>query len=144
MATNYIYKLFHGSTEYEIKDQNLRTELTQLWKKFYPVGSIYVAANATSPATLFGGTWEELGSGYLRSASAYGTGGSDTTQSITLAAANLPAHNHTFTTSSNGAHTHSAISNGNHSHSAISAGAHTHGTSSMGAHTHTASAALIK
>lgn len=27
----------------------------------YPVGSVYFSVNDTSPATLFGGTWESLG-----------------------------------------------------------------------------------
>ena len=48
----------------------------------YPVGSIYMSVNSTSPATLFGGTWEQLkdrflvgaGSGYAANA----TGGSST------------------------------------------------------------------
>lgn len=36
----------------------------------YPVGSIYMSVNATSPATLFGGTWESLESKFLVGASA--------------------------------------------------------------------------
>ena len=31
----------------------------------YPVGSIYMSVNSTSPQTLFGGTWESLGNGYI-------------------------------------------------------------------------------
>lgn len=31
----------------------------------YPVGSIYLSVNSTSPATLFGGTWERLGGRFL-------------------------------------------------------------------------------
>lgn len=34
-----------------------------LLDKFYPVGSIYESKNKTSPATLFGGTWQECGKG---------------------------------------------------------------------------------
>ena len=29
----------------------------------YPVGSIYMSVNNTNPGTLFGGTWEQWGSG---------------------------------------------------------------------------------
>lgn len=40
------------------------TGLTYLWKKIklapYPVGSIYISVNGTSPETLFGGKWESL------------------------------------------------------------------------------------
>ena len=31
----------------------------------YPVGSIYMSVNATSPATLFGGTWERIQGRFL-------------------------------------------------------------------------------
>ena len=45
------------------------TGLTYLWKKIklapYPVGSIYTSENSTSPAELFGGTWEQLKDRFL-------------------------------------------------------------------------------
>ncbi len=31
--------------------------------KIYPIGSIYLSLNATNPATLFGGTWEQISQG---------------------------------------------------------------------------------
>lgn len=31
----------------------------------YPIGSIYISTNATSPATLFGGNWDEIHSAFL-------------------------------------------------------------------------------
>ena len=34
-----------------------------IWQKIYPIGSIYTSVSPTSPATLFGGTWEEFGEG---------------------------------------------------------------------------------
>ena len=34
----------------------------------YPVGSIYISTHSTSPAFFFGGTWEQLKSGFLASA----------------------------------------------------------------------------
>ena len=34
----------------------------------YPVGSIYMSVNATSPASLFGGTWEQIKDRFLLAA----------------------------------------------------------------------------
>lgn len=46
----------------------------------YPVGSIYMSTNATSPATIFGGTWEQMKDKFLLGAgdtyTAGATGGS--------------------------------------------------------------------
>lgn len=36
---------------------------TEILKKAYPVGSIYLSVNSTNPSTLFGGTWERFGDG---------------------------------------------------------------------------------
>ena len=46
----------------------------------YPVGSIYISANSTSPATLFGGTWTPITDGrFLRPSGSWNqTGGTDT------------------------------------------------------------------
>lgn len=62
----------------------------------YPVGSIYMSRNSTSPASLFGGTWTAIEDKFLM------TKGSTYTQaggsaSVTLQEANLPAHSHGFT-----------------------------------------------
>lgn len=41
----------------------------------YPVGSIYISANAVSPATLFGGSWEQIqGRFMLTSGNGYSLG----------------------------------------------------------------------
>lgn len=119
------------------------TGLVYLWKKIkiaaYPVGSIYVSTSGTSPATLFGGTWEQIHGRFLLGASsshsAGSTGGEETHK---LTTAEMPAHSHTFhgqaaTTSGNSVgHTHSipklsgsTSTNGNHQHSipAVQAGA---------------------
>lgn len=61
----------------------------------YPVGSIYMSVNATSPATLFGGTWERIKDTFLLSAgdtySAGDTGGEAT---HTLTVNEMPTHYH--------------------------------------------------
>ena len=64
----------------------------------YPVGSIYMSVTSTSPAVLFGGTWEQLENRFLIGAgtnhAAGATGGSAT---HTLTTSEMPSHNHTFT-----------------------------------------------
>ena len=49
----------------EIKQSidEINTEIQEIWKKIYPVGSIYFSVNNTNPGTLFGGTWVAWGSG---------------------------------------------------------------------------------
>ena len=70
----------------------------------YPVGSVYMSVNSTSPATLFGGTWEQIKDKFILSAgdtySAGATGGEAT---HTLTTDEMPTHSHTFTGS---AHSH--------------------------------------
>lgn len=72
----------------------------------YPVGSIYMAVNDTSPASLFGGTWERIKDRFLLSAgdtyAAGAEGGSatknlqhdHTTQGHTLTVNEIPSHDH--------------------------------------------------
>lgn len=60
----------------------------------YPVGAVYISYVATSPASLFGGTWTQLTGKFLRMANDVSTGGADT---ITLTTAQMPAHAHGFT-----------------------------------------------
>lgn len=64
-------------------------------KKLYAVGSIYMSTNSTSPAELFGGTWERIKDKFLLGAgdsySAGATGGSAT---HTLTIDEMPRHGH--------------------------------------------------
>ena len=74
---------------------NIKINGKKIFDLIYPIGSIYMSINATSPATLFGGTWEQIKEKFLYTASsgATGTGGSST---ATLSKENIPSHNHTF------------------------------------------------
>lgn len=86
----------------------------------YPVGSIYMSVNSTSPQTLFGGTWEKIKDKFLLSSgdsySNGNTGGASThTHSIN-------GHTHT-----SAGHTHSIDS---HNHTSA---AHTHGAGNYAA-----------
>ena len=76
--------------------------------ELFPIGSIYTSISPTSPATLFGGTWEQIQGRFLLSASssytAGGTGGvsnidlshTHSTTAVALTAAQIPAHSHSF------------------------------------------------
>lgn len=121
--------------------------------KVYPIGSIYMSVNSTSPATLFGGTWVRWGNGRIpigvdTSQTEFNTvektGGEKT---HTLTAAEMPQHNHsisaqTVATTSNGAHTHSAkysnTANSNGSAARVNGNGNLEGypINSNGAHTH--------
>lgn len=61
----------------------------------YPVGSIYISTNKTSPATLFGGKWKEIHGAFLFANSMLhkaGTIGGE--EEHTLTAQEMPAHYH--------------------------------------------------
>ena len=64
----------------------------------YPVGSVYISKNSTSPATLFGGTWSQIKDKFLMTkGDTYTTAGGSAT--VTLTTNNLPSHTHGFTPS---------------------------------------------
>lgn len=73
-ATTGLCKLYSGDKEVATKDE--------LLDKIYPVGSIYMSVNNTSPASFLGGTWEQIKDRFLLTAgdtySAGTTGGSAT------------------------------------------------------------------
>lgn len=65
----------------------------------YPVGSIYLSVNSTSPASLFGGTWEQVKDRFLLGAGssyANGTTGGEATHALTVN--EMPEHRHSLTT----------------------------------------------
>ena len=67
--------------------------------KIYPVGSIYMSVNSTSPATLFGGTWEQLKDRFLLGAgNTYSNGNTGGAATVTLTSNQIPSHSHTATT----------------------------------------------
>lgn len=125
--------------------------------KIYPVGAIYISANATNPSTYLGGTWERFANGKTLVGvdtadtdfnEAEKTGGEKTHK---LGTTEMPAHNHAVTTTiaSAGAHTHSIRPtkrsyslSGSGNYCIVDATTHTSldnkATTSNGAHTHTA------
>ena len=61
----------------------------------YPIGSIYMSVNETSPSTLFGGTWEQIqGKFLLGMSSSYPAGSQGGEVSHKLTVSEIPAHGH--------------------------------------------------
>ena len=79
----------------EDKDQNLLDTLNMV----YPVGSIYMSVNSTSPASLFGGTWERIKDRFLlASGDTYSAGSTGGEAQHTLTINEMPKHSHVQTT----------------------------------------------
>ena len=96
----------------------------------YPIGAIYMSVDSTSPATLFGGTWEAIENTFLVAQGTNFTAGtSGGSSTITLQTTNLPSHTHEVGAHAHGlnSHTHTGPS---HTHTGPS---HTHG---LNGHTH--------
>ena len=75
----------------------------------YPVGSIYMSVVETSPASLFGGTWEILNDVFLLAAGSYANAGTfGGAASVALKASELPDHRHgVYVRSDSGSYTSS-------------------------------------
>ena len=77
---------------------NGKTGDVEVYTSVYPVGSIYLSADATSPASLFGGTWERIEDRFLLAAgSTYTAGDMGGEAAHTLTVSEMPSHNHTYT-----------------------------------------------
>lgn len=65
--------------------------LAEIMLAHYPVGAVYISVNNTSPASLFGGTWEQLKDRFLLGAGgSYSAGGTGGEATHTLAESELP------------------------------------------------------
>lgn len=82
---------------------------TSFLDKVYPVGSIYMSVNSTSPATLFGGTWEAIAGGrvLMGANSTYTLGSTGGSYTHTLSADEMPTHTHAGSSGGRGGHSHS-------------------------------------
>lgn len=82
-----------NDTGYVTKDALVTN--AQIVDLIYPVGSIYMSVNGTSPATLFGGTWERIQDRFLLAAgSTYHAGDMDGEATHKLTTEELPSHTH--------------------------------------------------
>ena len=69
--------------------------IAEIMLAIYPVGTVYISSNSTSPASLFGGAWENIGGRFLLGANATYTAGSIGGESEhKLTVSEMPQHNH--------------------------------------------------
>ena len=69
--------------------------LAEIILTLYPVGAVYISVNSTSPASLFGGTWESIGGRFLLAVdSTYTAGSTGGEAEHTLTADEMPNHFH--------------------------------------------------
>ena len=66
----------NGNIDGLATEEYVNTSATETLLAVYPVGAIYLSVNSTSPASLFGGTWERIEDRFLLGASATYTAGS--------------------------------------------------------------------
>ena len=84
-----------GSATTYARADHVHPHDTNLLLQVYPVGSIYMSINSTSPAALFGGTWEQIKDMFLLAAGdTYDAGDTGGEATHTLTADELPAHTH--------------------------------------------------
>lgn len=75
---------------------HISSEVTDLINTIYPIGSIYMSVNSTSPQTLFGGVWEQLKDRFLLGVGdTYNNGATGGEATHTLNINEMPSHNHT-------------------------------------------------
>lgn len=77
------------------KETALQNSIDAINNAQHPIGSIYMSMNSNSPASLFGGTWEQLKDRFLLSAGdTYMAGSTGGEASHVLTVDEMPAHNH--------------------------------------------------
>lgn len=148
-----INKISVGVNKFPVNNNSLDVDVINgksILNLTYPVGSIYMSVNSTSPATLFGGTWVQLKDRFLLGAgSTYSNGSTGGAATVTLTSDQMPSHTHTQASCTNpGDHKHTVPNNRSPSSGSSNGplfeswpggtgSTRTHNTSSTGGHTHT-------
>lgn len=71
--------------------------LAAVVERDHPVGSLYISENATSPAELYGGTWERIEGKFIMGASdSYPAGSTGGSATHTQTDAEMPSHFHGY------------------------------------------------
>lgn len=91
----YIHIYTHSRERHTWHSISQKLDSSSLLGKTYPVGSLYMSTAATSPASLFGGTWERIQDKFLLAAgSSYAVGATGGAASVSLTQEQLPKHTH--------------------------------------------------
>ena len=70
-------------------------QVTDLINTIYPIGSIYMSVNSTSPQILFGGSWEQIKDTFLlATGDTYANGSTGGEATHTLTVNEMPSHTH--------------------------------------------------
>ena len=122
-----------GSITYDIRPHLLTSSdiMADILLAAHPVGSYYWSKSSTSPATLFGGTWEQVKDKFVYAAGTKGVGSTGGSENVTLTINQIPTHTHSASADTQGNHTHSASADtqGNHTHSVTSSASNGNGVS---------------
>lgn len=73
----------------------LQDQINEIWKKIYPVGSVYLSVTSTNPSSLFGGTWVAWGAGRVPVGINTGDAAFNTVEKTGGAKSNSYQHAHT-------------------------------------------------
>lgn len=94
VSTNTSGTVVYGIWITWLNTENLKSELL---KDVHKIGSVYMSFDSTSPASLFGGTWEQVKDCFLLASGdtyAAGSTGGEATHKLTTA--EMPSHKHSY------------------------------------------------
>ena len=98
---NYVLPAVRAKGVYLNNNITLQSWIDNLLKTIYPVGSIYQSMNTTSPASLFGGNWNQINGVFLLSnSSSYQVNTTGGEAYHVLTNPELPTHHHYFANTS--------------------------------------------
>lgn len=97
-----------GSVETAVSDMDKRYEYLEKRTSYeaivnviYPIGSLYLSVNETSPETLFGGKWEQIQDRFLLASGTRELGSTGGEEEHTLTINEMPAHTHELNVATN-------------------------------------------
>lgn len=76
----------------------INNAVTNALNRAHPVGTYYISDSATSPASLFGGSWQAINNRFLYATGKYSAGTTGGEESHVLSVSEMPQHNHDIRT----------------------------------------------